>query len=190
MRKNIYFILLLAISIFMSGCGEDESSIAITQGSHFQGRDCLACHNSDLQISRHLLFAGTVYKSEETTNKDDLKGICGGNLNIEFWNSARTSLLFTSQDYKDVNSKGYNGKGNIFILKRVLNAMTDGYYAINITDANGIILAQTIHQFSGKNYDITQPDAYNNRVSCNACHSHNGIQAPIYVDSNKQYLCK
>lgn len=180
----------------MAGCGEDESSegssstATVVQGWHNQGKDCLACHNVDLQDERHLLFGGTVYKTENVTNTEDLNSVCGGNLNVNFWNSTRTSLIFASKDYVDPNSKGNRGKGNIFILQRMLNTIAPNNYYIEITDENATVLTSYLHQFSGQDYDINNPANSNNRISCNACHSAGGIQNPIYVDSNKQNLCQ
>jgi len=108
----VKFLSSMIIIFSISGCGTDETSQgtvakngAVAQGWHNQGKDCMACHNYDLQDERHLLFGGTVYKKEDTTNLDDLTGVCGGDLNVNFWNDSRTKLMFSSKDYVDPNSK-------------------------------------------------------------------------------------
>jgi hypothetical protein len=196
MKKKIYLLLALSTVFVMAGCGENESdegsssTATVVQGWHNQGKDCLACHNVDLQDERHLLFAGTVYKTENVTDTEDLNNVCGGELNVNFWDASRTNLIFASKDYVDPNSKGNRGKGNIFILQRLLSNIAPNNYYIEITDANSTVLTSYLHQFSGQDYDINNPENMSNRVSCNACHTKNGVQYPIYVDSDKKYLCQ
>jgi len=200
MKRNFILFIAISITLLIVGCGEDKSGGAsplasVTQGWHNQGKNCLACHNYDLQDERKLLFAGTVYKKEDTTNLDDLNGICGGDLNVNFWNASRTKLMFASKDYIDPNSKGNRGKGNIFILQRLLlnipkQSTKDERYFLEITDGKGNILTSYIHQFSGLAYDIKTPTDFSNRISCNACHTKGGVRSPIYVDSDKEQFCK
>ncbi len=196
MKKKIYALLAFSIITLMTGCGENESdegsssTATVIQGWHNQGKNCLACHNVDLQDERHLLFGGTVYKTQSAANTDDLNTLCGGELNVNLWDSSRTNLLFASKDYVDPNSKGNRGKGNIFILQRMLSSIAPNNYYIEITDANSTVLTSYLHQFSGQSYDLNNPTDTNNRISCNACHSKGGLQDPIYVDSNKQNLCQ
>lgn len=176
--------------LFFSGCGSDEETASSTPSSgwHFQGRNCLACHNQNLQADRHLIYGGTVYRSSSAiVDKEDLSQVCGG-VSIELWDSSHTTRLYRFGDYNDTNSKGYLGKGNVFILKRMLSSITSQNYGIDIVDHNGVILAQVLHQLSGADYDPNYPQDYSNRISCNACHSNN--VAPIYVDAAKIAYCQ
>jgi len=190
MRKNIFYLLLLSTTLILSGCGEDEgdesNTTATTQGWHFQGRDCLACHNVNLQDDKNLLVAGTVYKTDAVTEQDNTNEMCGGNLRINFYDSANPAyLLYSSNDYVDANSKGYQGKGNVFILNRMLGIISLGNYYIEIADKNNTALTSKVwHSFSAQPYDVNNPIDYANRVSCNACHSPSASapQKPIYVD--------
>lgn len=195
-KKTVLFVVLI-MTLFFGGCGENEgdeggggeTTHTPAQGWHFQGRDCLACHNIDLQDERHLVFGGTVYKSEDTN--DDVQNSCGGKLNVNLWDAGRNNLLFSSKDYVDPNSKGDLGKGNIFILQRMfLPNSLNGNLFVEITDANNTVLTSTLHQFSAEDYDVNNPTSANNRISCNACHRYQGPAYHIYVDSDKASLCQ
>lgn len=194
MKIKIYFLLLLVTTLIFSGCGEDggDESISTTvQGWHFQGRDCLACHNVDLNPDKHLLFAGTLYKDKNISNQDDLNNVCGGEFIVNFLDSS-FSTVYSSNDYIDSNSDGYDAKGNIFILQRKLRLITAGDYYVQITDTNGSVMAVTngaTHSFTSGDYDIDNPADFSNRLSCNSCHSNSGVQDPLYVQVNKN-LCK
>ena len=196
--KKITLSILSIIIVFITGCAEEESrndvvaqTESLSQGWHFQGRDCLACHNVDLQDERHLVFAGTIYKNENEVNTDDLNNVCGGELFVELLNPSRTKLLYSSKNYIDPNSKGNRGKGNIFILQRMFspNILT-GKIAIEIADTSGNVLTSYIHEFSGEKYDPAKPIDRDNRISCNSCHAKDGLDEPIYIDSDKTVYCK
>jgi len=195
--KIYIFYLLFGVVLLLSGCGEDEgseddelTSSSVTQGWHFQGRDCLACHNVDLAEERHLLFGGSVYKDANIINQDDINNTCGGELLVKFLDTTTGATLYNSKNYKAVNSPGYNAKGNIFILQRELRLLSAGAYYIQITDANGSIMAASgAHQFTSQDYNIHNPVDFNNRLSCNSCHIKGGIQSPLYIQVNKN-LCK
>ena len=81
MKIKIVSLLLIGATFFFSGCGEDEDDenniTATTQGWHFQGQDCLAYHNTDLNPDKHLLFGGTLYVDQSVQNQDDLNNMCG-----------------------------------------------------------------------------------------------------------------
>lgn len=193
MNKNIFYLLLVVV--LLSGCGEDEdedngNSLSSTQGWHYPGRDCLACHNVDLSEDKHLLFAGTVYKNSAISNQDDIDNTCGGELLIEILDSA-FNPVYNSKDYKDSSSSGYKGKGNIFILQRQLRLLGAGRYSVRITDVNGTTMAQSraTHQFTSQDYDINNPIDWNNRLSCNSCHVKGGSQDPLYIEINAN-LCE
>ena len=194
--KKYMSVFLLASLLLLSGCGEDEGSEdeggtvdSASQGWHYPGRDCLACHNSDLGESKHLLVAGTVYRDQNVVNQDDIANVCGGELIINFLDS-NSNVVYSSNDYKDSNSKGYKGKGNIFILQRTLRLLTAGTYRAQITDTSGTQMAISglSHSFTSQDYDINNPTDSGNRLSCNACHIKGGSQAPLYIQDAT--LCK
>ncbi|MDQ7043168.1 MAG: hypothetical protein Q9M34_06500, partial [Sulfurimonas sp.] len=106
------------------------------------------------------------------------------------WDAGHTQKLYESKKYVDPNSKGNRGKGNIFILQRMLGSVNANNYLIEITDKNGTVLTTKLHNFSGGTYDINNPQDGSNRISCNACHSKDGGVTPIFVDFNKQNLCQ
>ena len=200
MKKKMIFLFIVALSLILSGCGNDEGSGAsesnttATQGWHFQGRDCLACHNVDLATEEHLLIGGTLYKNQSVQNQDDLNETCGGEIVVNFYdNPFATVPSYSSSDYKDVNSKGYKGKGNLFILQRKLGLISAGDYYIELATTNGDVLADRyLHKFSSQSYDINNPIDWTNRVSCNACHSSqkNAPAYPLYVKTSAVSLCK
>ena len=180
------------LSLLFVGCGDTgsgENNISSNaQGWHFQGRDCLACHNVDLQTERHLLVAGTLFKSEYVNDQNDLGESCGGDLIVDFENTV-TRTITSSADYADSSSKGYNGKGNLFILQRLLNTLK-GSYIIRITDSSGNELASSdhAHQFNGAAYRVDGAVDGENRRSCNVCHqASDGTQ--IYANE-KSGLCQ
>jgi len=193
MQKYIY-TLLFASLFLLSGCGEDEASedsvATAAQGWHYPGRDCLACHNLDLGVDKHLLLAGTVYKDSNVTNQDDINNVCGGELLVEILDSS-FNPVYNSKEFKDSSSSGYNGKGNIFILQRKLRLLSAGTYALRITDANGTIMAvsNSSHKFTSQDYDINSPADWDNRLSCNSCHRVGGATDPLYIQVNKT-LCQ
>ena len=173
-----------------SGCEEEKVSSLSGQGWHFQGRDCLACHNQDLKEDKHLLFAGTVYKERNVVNQDDEKSACGGDLIVNFLDD-NANIIFSSKDNKTEGSAGYNAKGNIFILQRTLSLIPAQTYSVQIASADGIALATSnySHNFSSQEYDANKNVDYNNRISCNACHIKDGDTGPLYIQKNN-HLCK
>jgi hypothetical protein len=194
MKIKIFSFLLITTTLMFSGCGEDEAdesnTTVSTQGWHFQGRDCLACHNVDLNPDKHLLFGGTLYVDQSVQNQDDLNNVCGGEFVINFIDDTTGVTIYSSKDYIDANSNGYDAKGNLFILQRKLRLISAGNYTVQITDTNGTVMAAAGgHSFSSADYDINTPKDSNNRLACNACHSNSGPQLPIYVQINKN-LCQ
>ncbi len=198
MYQKLTLFVLLNAALLLSGCSEDggeegDSPTAVVQGWHFQGRDCLACHNVDLGENRHLLIGGTLYKSQYVTaqEQDNLDKMCGGNLVINFYDvNSPTNLIYSSKTYEDTASKGYKAKGNLFILQRKLALISQGDYFVEITDANGNILSTKYrHSFSAQPYDSNNPQDNTNALSCNACHSTTAHSKayPIYVDTNTSY---
>jgi hypothetical protein len=191
MKKSLFYILTSTVMVLLTGCGTSGSTVVQAQGWHFQGRDCLACHNVDLQEQKNLLYGGTVYKDFNVTNRDDLNTVCGGDLLVNFLDATTLVDTYSSKNYVDPTSKGNNGKGNIFILKRLLSSSYGSYY-MQITDKNGSVFATsaTPHNFNAQNYDINNPVNLDNRISCNACHIEGGVGLhPLYVQTNKN-LCQ
>ena len=171
--KRLFLTLPL---LALVGCGGGGGTIVDTQnqGWHFQGRNCLACHNVDLSQEKHLLVAGTLYKAPDVVNPDELSKTCGGELFIQFLDQ-NYNVVYDSRNYYDPNSKGLNGKGNFFILKRLLSNLSGNYY-VRIVTKDGTLLSQslTLHSFTDINsYKPRQNPADSlNRFSCNTCHTY------------------
>ena len=190
---NTYMTLML--TIFLAACGDEEEgsegATTTTQGWHFQGRDCLACHNVDLTDERHLLIGGTVFKSASIANKDDLTQVCGGEIVVKLLDS--NGVIAVSSQDNDQNSKGYKGKGNLFFLARSIGSIAAGAYTVMIFDANNTLVASSnalSHQFTSDPYDINNAKNYANRIACNSCHNTTGGDvAPIYANINPS-ACK
>jgi len=190
MDIKIVTLSLLASLAFL-GCERPASLADGEQGWHFQGRDCLACHNVDLGEDKHLLFAGTLYKESNVTDQDNINNSCGGEFVVNFLDS-ELNTLFSSKDYYDSNSKGYDAKGNLFVLQRENPNLSEGTYMIQITDKDNKVFAVSnlTHKFNLESFDINNSKNNENRISCNSCHNNSGgTQAPLYVQSNKN-LCK
>jgi len=191
--KTLHGVLILFMLIGFLGCedeeGEEGATTTTTQGWHFQGRDCLACHNVDLQSERHLFVGGTLFKAPSVSDQDDLANSCGGEWVVNFLDSG-SNVVYSSLSYTDSSSNGYKGKGNLFILARMLDAINGDYY-VQITDTSGneMALSSGLHNFTYDNYDITNSADFANRRSCNACHVTGGVTQPLFVQSNPQ-LCK
>jgi len=192
-------IFLISLLYIFTGCSEDgedgkgsttTTATASNRGVHFQGRDCLACHNIDLQQIRHLVIAGTLFKSSVVNDVNDLANSCNADLAVEFLD-AGLNKVYSTADYYDANTKGNKGQGNIFLLDRLFNSTLNGSYIVRIVDrTTGQNMAQSnsLHGFSGAEYSISLAQENSNRVSCNACH--NGVRTlPLYVQYNSN-LCK
>jgi len=162
-----YPIILIAAIIFLTGCGSDGGDDAGTpSGVHFQGRDCLSCHNVDLAPSSHLSVAGTVYRSA-TSDKNNLNEVCSERLHIEIVGIGST------KDINAVNAAGFNGRGNVFALIKDFPLDDPGTYSVRIVDDNGVPMGGAsspgTHKFSG-GFDPNNPTDLDKRYSCNACH--------------------
>ncbi|NPA51540.1 MAG: hypothetical protein GXO22_01455 [Aquificae bacterium] len=187
----------MVITVLLTSCGDyfededDEYENITKQGWHMQGRDCLACHNIDLGTEKHLTIGGTVFKSPNITDPDDLDNVCGGNIYVRFVEPF-TGETISSKDYIDPDSKGYLGKGNIFILSRLLSSLQGEFIVQIIDDKNNVLATSGIHSFSNQ-YIIENPTDPDNRYSCNACHSiepKGGASGVIYVDTGAVNLCE
>lgn len=185
--KLIFYIATLFL---FSACAENESISTEATGWHYQGRDCLACHNIDLEVDKHLVIAGTMFKEPFVNDVDDLTNTCDLDMALEFLNTDY-SIAYSTSEYYDVNSSGNKGRGNIFLLERLFNKTINGSYYIRVIDrVNGSTMAQstTVHDFSGAEYTISSAEDFANRLSCNACHN-GGVTAPLFVQFNTT-LCK
>ena len=190
--KVINTLIIIALAFFIIGCDDEENEEGVTQstkGWHFQGRDCHACHDSDLGERKNLLIAGTLFKDKNLADGDNMETTCNADLVLNFIDSSG-NIVVSSRDYYDSESKGYDGSGNFFILKKYLSALSGEYY-MQITDENSNILAvsTTQHSFNAQDYDIENTINFDNTLSCNACHQKNSIQAPLYIQLN-QHLCE
>jgi len=185
--KNIYLLWLVILPLFFIGCSDEENT-EVTQGWHFQGRDCLACHNSDLGLDKKLLIGGTLFKNSSVTDVNDLNQSCGGEFVINFLDTSYTTQI-SSKDYEDLDSDGYKGKGNLFMLSRKIDTLNDNYY-IQIMDKNTskVLALSGIHSFNADDYNISKPVDYSNRLSCNSCHNGDTI-SHVYVQANRD-LCE
>lgn len=185
-KSGILKGLLLCVAL-MAACGGPGSDVTGTAiGWHFQGIDCLSCHNVDLTSQRHQLVAGTFFKNTVLGDTYDLSNVCNTPLRVQFLDfNFRVKL--DSRDYEDSASRGYRGMGNLFILMRMLDTL-QGSYFIRILSEDGVKLAQSVtpHSFTSS-FDKSNPADLMNRYSCNACHSRNpvaGATGGIYAQTN------
>jgi len=185
--KLIFYISTLFV---FSSCSQDESVASDETGWHYQGRDCLACHNIDLEYDKHLVVAGTMFKDAVVDDVDDLNSVCDLDMALEFLN-ADYSIAYSTAEYYDANSNGNQGRGNVFLSEKLFETTINGSYYIRVIDrVNGNTMAQstTLHDFSGAEYTISLAEDFENRLSCNACHN-GGVTTPLFVQYNTT-LCK
>lgn len=187
--KYFQTVLMVTALLFFSACSEEEGSegeSSSATGFHFQGRDCLACHNVDLKSEKHLLIGGTLFKDQNVT--DALEKSCNAKLVVNFLDDNATKI-FSSSDYVQSDERGSKGRGNIFVLEK--NLLASGDYIMQITDKNGNELAKSagLHHFNAEAYSVDTSLNNSNQRSCNACHSmSSGIVSPLYAQQN-QNLC-
>lgn len=172
-------VLGLIVTLLISACGNEDVSEA---GWHFNGRDCLACHNSDLGEDKHLVIAGTLYKNKDLANTDELANVCDADLVFHFTDLSG-NIVYSSASYTDLDSKGYRGGGNIFLLDRLFDENLNGTYHVRIAErtTNRVLAVGMNHPFSGAEYTPQNSQDDSNRLSCNACHTKAGSQNPLYV---------
>jgi len=163
--------MLLPLFIF-SACNDTKDTsanvLADETGVHFQGRDCLSCHNKDLGLDSHLSLAGTLFRSP-TSDKNNLNESCKELIHAELYKDS--TLYYKTKDFNPLNSPGFNGRGNFFALLKDM-PIEEGNYQIFLLNDDGKILAQTggeTHTFSS-GFDSNTPNDTLNRHSCNACH--------------------
>ncbi|MBF0458984.1 MAG: hypothetical protein HQK99_13935 [Nitrospirae bacterium] len=168
--------------------GSSSSTVTVTSGnsgtvttgssvSHNQAKDCLLCHNTELQSSGNLIIGGTMYIASSVSSVDDLDNCYVDNSNatassirIQFVDN-NSNVAVDSNNYIDSFSKGYNARGNLFILGRMMTTNLSGSYYIRLLNSNGVQIAGSnrTHNFLN-DYSSTYPNDVNNRYSCNACH--------------------
>jgi cytochrome c551/c552 len=187
---------VIGAALFFTGCGEEgeeSASETAVSGSHFQGRDCLACHNADLQQERHLSVGGTLFKDANVSDVNDLSLSCGVDFVVDFLVDPLDTAPISSIDYEDLDSKGYRGKGNIFILSRLLATLNGDYYIrIKERETNRTIAQSGLHSFAAGDYDVGNSTDLSNRNACNACHQQVGQSgATGYMFANARLdLCQ
>ena len=175
----------VVFALFFSACQEDLSEMA---SNHFQGRDCLYCHNGELKGSP-LSFGGTLY-SDSGAAADDLKKICKLPLYVQLIQSDGSTVAFDSRSVVPDDATGFEARGNFFVLQRDSTIPTGLFYA-RLISKEGIKLAQSsgFHDFSAA-YSASNSADLSNRYSCNACHatvSNGGATGVLYAQENASY---
>lgn len=177
-KKLIPIVLLFTFF----GCGDNET-IESSQ-KHFQGRDCMLCHNMDLAESSHLSLAGSLFVSE-SSDIDDIGDMCDQKMYVRFVED-NGSIAWTNEGIAPNDAAGWNGQGNIFTLLRDA-LVPNGSFNIQLVGPNGLVVAKSSskHTFSNNYEPFNGEDSFN-RYSCNACHHLDTSTAPglIYVQQN------
>ena len=181
--KYLFPLFTLSLLLFSACSNEHEKRVS---GQHFQGQDCLNCHNVDLKKSSHLSFGVTVFQEEPNTdNYDKLDTYCNIPMFLQLIQSSDSTVIFDSSLTNDISSPGFNGDGNVFGLLQN-KTLPKGAFLINIVNQEGdlIIDSGLTHQFNGDyNSQKTDEALDNNRYSCNACHRINGQQPPLHTSN-------
>ena len=150
--------------LFFIGCDEQNK----TEDKHFQGTDCLKCHNTDLTEEHNLKVGLSIFYKENQEDKN-----CNSSLYLRFTDSNRT-LISTDFENQDIR----NNNGNIYILSRYLKNLSGNFNLSIVDDNNNTVLSSSFnHSFNNKDYTDD-----NNRYSCNYCHSESGYMSPLYVN--------
>ncbi|QWR76220.1 hypothetical protein E2O03_001270 [Candidatus Magnetomonas plexicatena] len=179
-----------------SGSSSDTTTTTTTASpsatSHNQGLDCLYCHVTVFTTgSKQLLIGGTVFKSINVSDIDNVTNTCNASINVQFLDSSR-NVVYDSLNYIDTISSVDNGTGNIFILSRKLSTLTGEYYMRLVTSDNTTIAQSSNRHTFTDAYGSSNPTDLFNRYSCNACHTANpqgGAHGYLYpnVNSSKCY---
>ncbi|MDF1880404.1 hypothetical protein JHD50_03645 [Sulfurimonas sp. MAG313] len=164
-----YLYTVLAAVLIFTGCGDEQP--AEDTGTHFQGRDCLSCHNIDLKEDSYLSIGGTVYRSPliPDTPEDNLNSTCTERIHMQLLVSG--SLQYDSKNFNPEDAPGFNGVGNLFTLIRN-TSINAGSYQVRLYNDLGQSQSSAgdNHSFSSTGFDLNNPSDLNNRFSCNACH--------------------
>ena len=163
MLKIIRFVIVAVVAVLFIGCG--GSSTDRDSSFHFQGRDCLSCHNYDLKPDKHLSIAGTLYKSADVIDAEE--NLVDKKIYVQLLDRDKNVIIDTSTDKKG----SFFATGNFFVLAKEQGDI-NGDYLVRLIDENGNVLAfsSSFHSFSS-NFDKDSPDDTNNRYSCNSCHT-------------------
>jgi hypothetical protein len=155
--KQQWWLLALFISLFFTAC---DSEVYHADGTHFQGKDCMACHNVELKQPLSQQFAGTLFANSTGTKR------CKVTPYIELYDPSG-DITFSGQF-----QTSYSGDGN-FAYFNPTNKVS-GNFLVRILDKEGALLSQSTlsHNFNDT-YQINSPSDTQNRFSCNACHSQN-----------------
>ena len=172
---------LILMMLILNSCNDSESD-STSKGLHFQGRDCIACHNIDLQKEKHLIIGGTLFKNTLPSNGENLNTLCDEEMIINFLDENNLSKVVHHSISS--SSKGNKGKGNFFMLQRENQAIS-GEYIMQIVNKKGTILAQSNrdHDFNTILINDADPE---NRYSCNSCHTSEkgGFTTPMISNKN------
>ena len=183
MKQLRYTLLLTPLLALMLGCTQEETNRVNT--FHFQGQDCLHCHNVDLKESSHLNIGATVYSETGSTLESNITQVyCTQPLFVQLID-INDSLVLDTNTSNNIGDPGFNGKGNIFSLTRK-ETIPNGNYYIKIVDRNGSDVIEKHleeHKFSGT-YNPDIPNDTENRYSCNACHKLGTKSGPLKARHN------
>ena len=175
---NLFFALFF---LLLAGCSSESGRVS---GTHFQGKDCLHCHNVDLKEDSHLAFGATLFQEEPNeANYEDPKIFCNIPLFLQL-KKVDGSIIYNSSKTNTTNDPGFNGEGNVFALLQK-QAIPSGSYLVSIVNKSDDILldSATTHTFNS-NYNPDKTDDDSNRYSCNACHRIDGQAAPLSTPNN------
>ncbi len=172
---NLLFTLLF---LLLAGCSSESGRVS---GTHFQGKDCLHCHNVDLKEDSHLAFGATLFQEEPNeANYEDPEMFCNIPLFLQL-KKIDSSIVYDSRNTNTTDDPGFNGDGNVFALLQK-QAIPDGSYLVSIINKSGDTLLDSAatHTFN-RSYDADKTDDDSNRYSCNACHRIDARQAPLSI---------
>lgn len=173
-------------ALVLLGCGTDSEPVEPVSGVHFQGKDCLSCHNVDLAESSHLSIGGTVYRSA-LSESEDLFEMCNSPVHLQILDGA--TIIHDTREVHAADTAGYQGKSNLFALIDDM-AIGTGTYTMRIVSEANTTLAEssTLHNFT-TGFNVIDPDDVNNRYSCNTCHqappnNSGGAAGLLFVQQN------
>ena len=180
------YFLSCVTALLLLGCGTDSQESEPVSGVHFQGKDCLSCHNVDLAQSSHLSIGGTVYRGA-LVDPSDLFQMCNSPVHLQIFDGS--TLIHDTRDVHEAGTAGYQGKSNLFALINDMPIGTGSYTMRIVSEANTTLAqSSTLHNFT-TGFNTINPSDINNRYSCNACHqappnNKNGAAGLLFVQTN------